>query len=52
MIFVSNDNKKSDFSYQSAFDCCVDFLVTMIEKYGPEVLAEINSEKEDEKKAS
>lgn len=41
------DNEK--LSQEAAFNRCVDFLVQMIEKYGHEVLAEIESSEGKEK---
>ena len=40
MIDVANKEKVAQ---EAAFNRCVDFLVQMIEKYGHEVLAEIES---------
>ena len=41
------DNEK--LAQEAAFNRCVDFLVQMIEKYGHEVLAEIESSEGKEK---
>lgn len=41
------DNEKA--AQEAAFNRCVDFLVQMIEKYGHEVLAEIESSEGKEK---
>ncbi len=44
--------KKEIVSQEAAFTRCVDFLVQMIEKYGAEVLAEIENESGKENKVA
>lgn len=46
MIDVADKEKAAQ---EAAFNRCVDFLVQMIEKYGHEVLAEIESLEESKK---